>query len=91
MNKLPISAAVIGLARDNLDRCLKSLVDLVDEIIFVDSYGTDRLRLLKYTDKVYRHEFTGLQNKELRGLLASNDWVLNVDCDEVISEDLKMK
>lgn len=93
MKKLSISATIIGLnEEENLDRCLKSVVDLVDEIIFVDSFSSDRTIEIarQYTDKVYQHEFTGYtKQKNYADSLASNDWVLNVDCDEVISEDLK--
>ena len=42
-----------------LERCLESIVDMVDEIVIVDTGSTDKTReiALKYTDNVYDFEF----------------------------------
>ncbi|MFA6993535.1 MAG: glycosyltransferase [Patescibacteria group bacterium] len=96
MNKLPISVfAVIYNNEDVLDRCLASCQDFADEIIIIhDGPCSDRSIEIakKYTDKIYitaermgipcMHRVTGLEK-------VSNDWVLVLDADEFVSDELK--
>lgn len=93
MQKLPITATIIGFnEEDNLERCLDSVKDFVQEIIFVDSYSTDQTISIarQFTDKVFERKFTGYtEQKNYADSKATNDWVLNIDCDEVVSKGLK--
>jgi glycosyltransferase involved in cell wall biosynthesis len=93
VDKLPISATIIGLNEEaNLNRCMESIADFVQEIIFVDSFSTDQTLKIanKYTEKVFEHKFTGYtEQKNYADSLAKNDWILNIDCDEVVPENLK--
>ncbi|HEX7137540.1 MAG TPA: glycosyltransferase family 2 protein [Vicinamibacterales bacterium] len=62
-----------------------------DEIIVVDSGSTDDTVAIarKYTDKVIVREWPGYANqKNHAASLASNDWILSLDADEVVTPDL---
>lgn len=88
----PISACIITFnEKGNIRRCLESL-KWVDEIVVVDSYSTDGTEQLAraYTDKVFQHQWPGYVNQKNYALqLASHDWVLSLDADEVVSDELK--
>ncbi len=74
----------------NIDRCLGS-VRWADEIIVVDSFSTDRTVELarNYTDRVYQHEYPGSSRQVERGIgYATGEWILIIDADEEITEDL---
>lgn len=86
-----ISAAIITYNEEaNIERCLRSL-SFVDEIIVVDSFSTDRTVEIArhYTDKVVEREFKGDSDQRNAALgFASNDWVVAVDADEVVTTEL---
>jgi len=86
-----LSALVIAYnEEDNIERCLEGLA-FADEIVVVDSFSTDRsVELAKrFTDKVVQREFRGFSEQKNAAIeLATQDWVLFVDADEVVTEDL---
>lgn len=88
-----ISACIISFNEENrIERCLRSLEGVVDEIVVVDSNSTDRTLPIarRYADRVETQEFLGyVGQKAFAFELAENDWILNVDCDEVLSEELR--
>lgn len=88
-----ISACIISYnEEDKLEDCLKSLQGVVDEIIIVDSLSTDRTRDIatRYTDKIYEQKFLGhIEQKNLAVSKASHDWILSLDCDERLSDQLR--
>ncbi len=75
-----------------IQRCLDS-IDFVDEIVVVDSYSTDgTYEYLKERPgvKVIQHPFVNFTLQKSYALnQASNDWVLFLDADEVVPEELK--
>lgn len=75
----------------HIKRVLESVKDF-DEIIVVDSGSLDStLEIAKnYTDKIYFHEWIGFaKQKEYAKSLCSNEWVLNLDADEELTNELK--
>lgn len=88
-----ISACIISYNEENkIEDCLKSLEGVVDEIIVVDSLSTDRTKEIvkKYTNNVYDQKFLGhVEQKNLAVQKASYDWVLSLDCDERLTNELK--
>ncbi len=88
-----ISACIISYNEENkIEDCLKSLDGIVDEIIVVDSLSTDKTKEIakKYTDKIYDQTFLGhVEQKNLAVEKASYDWILSLDCDERLTNELK--
>lgn len=88
-----ISACIISYnEEEKIEDCLGSLDGLVDEIIIVDSLSTDKTLKIaeKYTDKIYHQKFLGhVEQKNLVVEKASNNWILSLDCDERLTEELK--
>jgi len=88
-----ISATIItGNEENNISDCLRSLV-FVDEIIVVDSGSTDRTAdICKANPKVrfFHQDWLGYgRQKNIAAGHARNDWVLNLDADERVSEQLR--
>ncbi len=91
MHKL--SAVIITLNEErNIERCLKSLQDLVDDIVVVDSFSTDATQQIceKYKAKFVQCKWLGYSDtKNFANSLAKNDWILSLDADEALSDELK--
>jgi len=85
-----ISVTIITLNEEkNIGRCLQSL-GWADEIVVLDTFSTDRTVDLckKYTDKVFQDRWQGYGKQKNRcAQLAENNWVLNIDADEVVSRE----
>lgn len=76
----------------NIDRCLKSMDGLADEVIVVDSFSTDQTEAICKRHNVcfVQHNFEGyIEQKNYALGLATHDWVLSLDADEALSEALK--
>ncbi len=90
--KRMISATVIALNEEkDLPRCLESL-KFCDEIILIDSGSTDRTVEVakKYGAKVIQEPWRGYgAQKNFAMQQAKNEWVLNLDADEVVTTELK--
>lgn len=91
MNSLSIIVITHNEAK-NIVPCLQT-VSWADEIIVVDSGSDDDTRSLarQFTDHVYHHgDWQGFGAQKNRALAyASKDWVLSIDADERVSDDLK--
>jgi len=90
--KTTLSAILLTLNEEtNIGRCLENL-GWVDEIILVDSGSSDKTKELasRYTVKVFDLRWEGFgKAKEYAMSKASGEWILSVDADEVVSDDLK--
>lgn len=88
-----ISAVIITFNEEkNIGRCIKSVKDIVDEIVVVDSFSTDRTEEIcnSFNVKFVKHEFEGhIEQKNWAITQASNHYVLSIDADEVLSDTLK--
>ncbi|MDA0989504.1 MAG: glycosyltransferase family 2 protein [Verrucomicrobia bacterium] len=89
-----ISACITaGNEEANIRRCLES-IKWADEIVVVDSFSTDRtVEISKaYTDRVYQHKWRGyIGQKNLIKDMATGPWILFVDADEEVSEELRLE
>lgn len=92
--KIPVSVLIPAKNEEsNLPACLKS-VAVADEVFVVDSYSEDSSVEIaeSYGAKVVQFDFNGRwpkkKNWSLENLQFNNDWVLIVDCDERITEEL---
>jgi glycosyltransferase involved in cell wall biosynthesis/cytochrome c-type biogenesis protein CcmH/NrfG len=89
-----ISVCIIAKDEEKyIDRCLRSVKPIADEIIFVDTGSTDRTVKIarKYTDKIYFHpwnnSFSEARNYYLK--YATGDWIFQIDADEeLVKEDI---
>ncbi len=94
MAKLPLSVIILTYNEEkNIEECLKSVYDWVDEIFIVDSGSTDKtLEIAKsYTDKIYQHPFKdyGKQRNWAQDNLPINkEWIFHLDADERVSSEL---
>jgi glycosyltransferase involved in cell wall biosynthesis len=88
-----LSVVVITFNEErNIERCLRSVKILADEIVVVDSFSTDKTvelcRSLGAT--VIQHPFEGhIEQKNFALDQAKSPFVLSLDADEVVSEELR--
>ena len=75
----------------NLKRCLSCVVDLMDEIIIVDTGSVDKTKEIAsgYTDKVYDFKWTGdfAAARNFAFSKATGDYIYSADADEVLDEE----
>ena len=90
---MKISAVIITFNEErNIGRCLDSLISIADEIIVVDSFSTDRTKEIceQKNAKVVQTKWLGYApTKNFGHTLAENNYILSLDADEAISEELK--
>lgn len=88
-----LSAVVITFNEEkNIERCILSLEGVVDEIVVVDSYSSDRTEAIcaQYGVTFIQHAFAGhIQQKNWAITQASSPYVLSLDADEALSEELR--
>jgi glycosyltransferase involved in cell wall biosynthesis len=89
---LKISAIVITYNEEkNIRRCLSS-IDWVDEIVVVDSGSKDNTKRIasEFTERIFDIKWEGFgKAKDFAKKKASHQWILSVDADEVITQNLK--
>ena len=90
---MKISATIITFNEErNIKKCIESLLEVADEVIVVDSFSTDDTeRICKSFDKLkfYKHSFEGhIQQKNFAVSKTSYNFVLSLDADEQLSNDL---
>ncbi|GMN09457.1 glycosyltransferase family 2 protein [Croceitalea sp. MTPC9] len=77
-----------------IERCIES-ISFADEIIVVDSYSTDgtyEFLLEQPNVKVIQNPFSNFTAQKSHALeQASNDWILFVDADEVVTKNLELE
>jgi len=90
---LQLSVVIITLNEErNIERCLKSLEGVADEIIVIDSLSTDKTIDIcrKFPVKFIQKEWMGYSAaKNYGNNLSKNDYILSIDADEALSDELK--
>ncbi len=93
VDRKKISAVVITYNEErNIRRCLESVQDIADEMVVVDSFSTDRTESIcrEMGAVFFKHTFEGhIEQKNYALSKASYDFVLSLDADEVLSEQLQ--
>lgn len=89
----PFSVVIITYNEEkNIGRCLESVKDVADEIIVVDSMSTDGTKAIcaSYGVTFIEQPFLGyIEQKNFAMNSASNNYVLSLDADECLSDELK--
>jgi glycosyltransferase involved in cell wall biosynthesis len=92
-DKPPLSVSIISFnEEENIGRTLESIQEIAAEIIVVDAHSADRTREIAagYGARVYTEEWKGhIRQKNSALEKCSQPWILAIDCDEVVSPDLK--
>lgn len=87
-----ISAVVITLNEaSNIEACVKALRQVTDDVVIVDAYSADGTPALAEAlgARVVQTEWVGYShNKNLGNQAARHDWILSIDADEALSEEL---
>ena len=76
----------------NIARCLQALGDVADEVLVVDSLSTDRTVEIcqQHGARVVQNAFAGyVEQKNFATGQAKFDYVLQLDADEVLTEELR--
>ncbi len=88
-----ISAVIITLDEErNLGRCLDSVRGVADEVVVLDSGSTDGTeRIARERGAVFLHQdWLGYgRQKNAAVERAANEWVLSLDADEALSDELR--
>ncbi|MFH1479061.1 MAG: glycosyltransferase family 2 protein [Candidatus Omnitrophota bacterium] len=95
MSNKTIKLSVVTIAHNEegkIETCLESTQGWADEHIIVDDFSTDKTVELahKYTDKIFQRKMDveGI-HRNWAYAKAKNEWVLSLDADEVVTEELK--
>jgi len=89
MTKLSV-AIITKNEEHNIKRCLES-VKWADEIVILDSGSEDNTMTIckEYTDNAHHVDWPGYGVQRNRAIdKCQNDWVLMIDADEVLSDEL---
>lgn len=90
---MKFSACIITRDEEaNLARALRSVADLADEVVVVDSGSTDGTEAIArgFGARWHHQDWLGYAGqKNLALSLARNDWVFSLDADEELSEPLR--
>lgn len=90
---MKLSVAIITFNEErNIRRCLESLKGVADEIVVVDSFSNDQTESISkgFDVRFIQHAFEGhIQQKNFAIDQTTHDWVLSLDADEALSNELK--
>ncbi len=89
----PFSAVVVARDEEHIiARCLRPLLKVADEVLLVDSGSKDRTPTIAESlgARLIHTEWQGYaQTKNFANQQARHDWILSIDADELLSEELQ--
>ncbi|HET9284342.1 MAG TPA: glycosyltransferase family 2 protein [Candidatus Angelobacter sp.] len=92
LRRMTLSVCIITLNEEaNIARTLRSVKDIADEIILVDSGSTDATVSIaqSFGAKVFVETWKGFARQKNSSLeKATSDWILSLDADEEVSPEL---
>ncbi len=90
---IPVSCTIIAKNEvDRIERAIRSVEGLVDEVLVIDSGSTDGTQALaeRLGARVIHNDWVGYgPQKRFAEDQARHDWILNLDADEWLSEPLR--
>lgn len=84
-------AMIVKNEEKNLEQCLSSIQNLVDEIVIIDTGSMDKTKEIaaKFTDKIFDFkwidDFAAARNEALKHV--TGNWILILDADEIIAKE----
>tara|TARA_B110000503_G_scaffold96495_1_gene145089 strand:- start:2068 stop:2886 length:819 start_codon:yes stop_codon:yes gene_type:complete len=93
MKKLDITAIILTYNEElHIGRCIKSIKNLVKEVIVVDSYSNDKTLSIckKLNIKVYKNKFINQakqMNWALENINIKSKWIFRLDADEFLEKN----
>src|SRR6185437_701367 len=92
LRRMTLSVCIITLNEEaNIARTLRSVKDIADEIILIDSGSTDATVSIaqSFGAKVFVETWKGFARQKNSSLeKATSDWILSLDADEEVSPEL---
>ncbi len=89
----PLSVAIVANNEERtVAAVLASVRDLTDEVVFLDSGSTDCTPEIaqSFGVRFYHQDWLGYAEQKNKAIdLASGDWILSLDADEVLSQELQ--
>ncbi|MBC7554495.1 MAG: glycosyltransferase family 2 protein [Taibaiella sp.] len=89
---IKISCVIITYNEEkNIQQCLESILKVADEVILVDSYSQDKTVALAQNmgARIFYKKFMGFGDQKAFAVeQASYDWIISIDADEILSEEL---
>ncbi len=89
---IKLSVVIITFNEEkNIARCIESVKSIADEIVVLDSFSTDQTKMICESLNVqfFQHAFDGhIQQKNRAITYASSPYILSLDADEALDEDL---
>ncbi|MBN8695430.1 MAG: glycosyltransferase family 2 protein [Bacteroidetes bacterium] len=76
----------------NIERCLLSVQGIADDIVVLDSFSNDQTEAIckKYKVNFISRKWEGYSpSKNFANAQAKYDWILSLDADEALSDELK--
>jgi len=90
---IPVTCTIIAKNEiDRIERAIRSVAGLVDEVLVIDSGSTDGTQALAESlgARVIHNDWVGYgPQKRFAEDQARNDWILNLDADEWLSDELR--
>ncbi len=94
---IKISGTIITYNEEkHIERCIRSMIDVTDEIVVVDSFSTDRTKEIcaelgkTLNIRFFEHPFEGhIEQKNFAKNLTSYDYILSLDADEALNDVLR--
>ena len=93
--RIPVSAIILTYNEQvNIETCLRSVQGWCQDIFVVDSGSTDDTLALcrRYTERIYTHAYVDHASQwiwSLNELPIPCDWVIPLDADHVVTEELR--
>ena len=88
-----VAAAIITFNEEkNIERCIKGLLECVDEIVVMDSFSSDKTKEIcnQYGVRFVEKKWQGYaQTKNTLNDLIDADYIFSIDADEVPDRDLQ--
>ena len=90
---VPLAVVIITFNEEaNIARCLQALGNVADDVLVVDSFSTDATVEIchRHGARVIQHAFAGyVEQKNYATSQAEFDYVLQLDADEVLTDELR--